>query len=195
MPYAKKLDTDIILNAGCAADLACTEHASEILNSISGKVYIPQIIHAEVKSAINDQPRLRRSTTNNWLIQILDTGLLTLASLETDAEWKEYSVLTQDHRLAHQRIGATIRILAKHRNWIVVCNDYHTMGQLDKHTPPGRYVSTIDLVKHWYDQHDKPPEQIGSILSRLLNVHYAPMQNHPLYDWWRENIVIRREEG
>lgn len=195
MPYANKIDTDIILSAGCAADLACTEHASEILNSISGKVYIPQIIHAEVKSAINDQLRLRRSTTDNWLIQIFDTGLLTLASLEIDTEWEEFYLLTQDHRLAHQRVGATIRTLAKHRNWIVVCNDHHTMTQLDEQRPPGRYISTIDLVKNWHDQHDKQPEQTSSILSRLLNVHYTPMQNHPLYHWWRENIATQQEGG
>lgn len=194
MPYAEEIDTDIILNTGCAIDVACTEHAPEILKSIPGMVFFPKIVYAEVIPAVSEQSRVRRSTTDDWLVQIFDTDLLSFASLETDAEWEEFYLLTQDHRLAQQRVGATICTLAKHRNWIVVCNDHHTMAQLDEQTPPGRYVSTIDLVKQWRDRQDEPPDQTGRILSRLLNIHYKPAQNHPLYPWWQENIATLREE-
>lgn len=192
MPYAQDLDVDLILTTGVTRDLLNTGFVEQILEALPSIAYFPLQVYEDYRSR-NVELNKRGLTDPDQdfldnLLNLVDQDLLSLADLESDEEFRDFSTRTSDYRLPKQRFGAIVCVLAKHRNWIVACNDKKTINVLSTFKPEGRYAAGIDLIKNCAELGHIDQTDIHQILTRLQDVKIIPSNSHPHYLWWKNKM-------
>ena len=191
MPYAKEIDVDLILTTGVIRDLIATGFVEQILNTIPATNFPLQVYEDyHSRNEIQSKQNFTNSDQDflNNLYNLVDKDLLSLADLKSDEEFHDFSSQTWDSRLPKQRFGAIICGLAKHRKWIVACNDRKTMNLLNTFNPKSRYVTAIDLIKNWTDLAYVDQFDLHQVLAKLKSVNIVPVNSHPHYSWWKNKI-------
>lgn len=171
MPYAQDIDIDLVLTTGVIRDLLVTGFCEQILNTLPSVVHFPLQVYEDYRSRneIHNE-RNRPDPDQNFLESLTELNkmnLLSLAELESDEEFHEFSIQTSDYRLPKQRFGALVGVLAKHRKWIVACNDRKTMNMLNAFNPKGRYVTGLDLIRTWADLPHVNQSDAHQVFSKL----------------------------
>lgn len=170
----------ILLDACCVLTLFASQRFTEILAAVPARFAISArvkreslfVSRAPVPTPLDLQPSV-------------DTGIITVWSLDTDAEMAEFV------RLAGQLDDgeAETVALAVLRGVEVATDDRKARRVLQAHPARPRLHSTTSLVKHWADTTPVPPAEPSQAL-RLIQADatFRPGRNDPLRPWW-ESIL------
>lgn len=76
--------------------------------------------------------------------------------------------------------------IAVHRDWAIGSDDRRAIAFFAKVAPQLQRISTLELMKHWADTTEQPPDAVRAALRNVrAREKYEPHVTHPLYAWWR----------
>jgi len=125
------------------------------------------------------------------LQQMLNAGLLVMASLTSEAE----EAMMIDLAAVLEDDEATTAALSQLRGRAIGVDGPATTALLRQHLPDIQIVSTPILIQHWIE-YSRPLSR--ALRAALQNIHqgtgYAPPVHHPLYPWWQEVLETTTNE-
>jgi len=166
--------------------------------AILGALPVPTIIARVVYNQEQPLRILRENKEGEGLVvehidlqPILNTGLLVMASLTSEAEYAkmvDLATVLEDGE-------AITAALALQRRWAIGVDGPATTALLRQHLPDVQIVSTPILIQQWVER-SRPPSR--ALRAALQNMHqgtgYAPPVHHPLYPWWQEVLDTTKDE-
>lgn len=182
MPLSFLHDT-LILDATCVINLYASGHIEEILGTIPRTVTVAAYVYS--KEALWVYGNLHRQGQREpiMLQPLIDSGLIKVVTIETEAEAETLAVLSMKIRGQGE---ASTGAIAINRNWAIATDDGKARRLFQGMAGHLQLIYTLELLTHWVDVSNPPVAVINKALQSIRHrAAYAPQQNHPLYEWWR----------
>jgi hypothetical protein len=174
----------IILDACCIINLYASRQFGNILESIPTSVAVATYVREEEARKIYGGPD-EDVTQREEPIDLqpsIDSGLLVLVSPDSEAENVTYVNFAASLDDGEAITGA----IAVHRDWAIGSDDRRAIAFFAKVAPQLQRISTLELMKHWVDTTEQPPNAVRAALRNVrARAKYEPHTKHPLYAWWR----------
>ena len=180
-PETTFLYDSIILDADCTINLYASGQIKDILSIIPGTVFIADYVFTEeVKWIYNGPERERKSIE---LQPFVDNGLLTVVSLESEAE--EISFIDLAATIGNDGESITGAI-ASQRGWAIGTDDRKAQTVFAEVIPDVQVITTPEFIKYWFDSTQPVLDVMHTTLQNIrTQAKYEPGKSHPLYTWWQ----------
>ncbi len=179
----------IILDACCVINLYATGRIHQILGSISETVAVAHYVKEKEILSVYDGPRGNERSVKKVieLDPLITDGSLIVISPSLE-ELNTYVNLAFEIDDGEAYTGA----IAIHREWALATDDKKTIHVINKILPEVPILSTLELVKHWTEITNAPPEIVSELLQDIKKkAIYEPHRSHQLYDWWKSYMDLR----
>jgi hypothetical protein len=183
----------VILNACCLRNIYASGCMVAILEALPIPTMIARIVYEEQPLRILRENQEREGFVMEHidLQQMLNAGLLVMASLTSEAE----EAMMIDLAAVLEDDEATTAALSQLRGRAIGVDGPATTALLRQHLPDIQIVSTPILIQHWIE-YSRPLSR--ALRAALQNIHqgtgYAPPVHHPLYPWWQEVLETTTNE-
>lgn len=170
-----------ILDACCLINLFSAGNTTDILRSLVGGVFVPDIVIGESLYIRRPDPADEAAIAAEAidLSAPLSEGLLEECRLEDEAEFREFvrfAAVLDDGE-------AACLALARCRGWVVATDDRKAIRVAGADRIA--VVTTPELVKEWADGCGASDEAVGRAIRNIERfARFAPRQGAPLWEWW-----------
>lgn len=170
----------IILDACCAINLCASGRMQEILECLEKVVVIADYVCENEVLTIRSFDSGAEEPIN--LQPFIDEGLLTVASLNSEAEEITFVNFAAEVDDGEAITGA----IALHRDWAVGSDDRAAINILRRLAPQQQIVTTPELIKYWADSASPARDMIADTLRAVrYRGKYEPSRDHFLHGWWQ----------
>jgi hypothetical protein len=154
----------------------------DMLESIDEQATITDLVYEtealSVYETSGDPPKARRID----LQLLVNLGLLLIVSPDTEVEQNSFvdfaAVLDDGEALTGAVAGC--------RDWAIATDDKKARRVFRERLPHVQLISTPELVKHWVDNAEPPPDVVVDVLRSIeIGAQYRPSPGDPLSNWWR----------
>ncbi len=166
----------LILDANCLINLYASGCMGDILR------YIPKIFTLTDYVQQAEALFIRNPQETINLQPLIDSGLLTIVSLESETEELQFINLASDLDDGEAMTGA----IALQRHWVIATDEQKARAILALVMPASHIVTTLELVKYWADNQQIDFVTIQFVLQQIRRrARYMPPKTHVLYSWWQ----------
>ncbi len=168
----------IILDACCIISLYASGKMRPILEAIPKSLSVAAYVKDNEALNIYIRPNNKEAID---LEPFINDNILLVVDIETEEEKNTYIDLSMKLDDGEAITGA----IALNRNWAMATDDAATTRLLQSGISDIALVSTLELVKNWFEVNKENEEIVRETLSNIrVRGKYEPNRNHPLRGWW-----------
>jgi hypothetical protein len=177
--------TTLILDADCVISLYASGQMGAVLAAIPRSITVATYVAEREALWIWGEPDSAgvRPQEPIQLQPFIDQGLLHLVKIDSDEEAEVFATFAAKIRGQGEAITGAI---AYCRQWAIVVDDKKARRLFTQYAPHLQLLYALDLVKHWADATNVPPDMITETLYNIRRrATYFPAADHPLISWWQ----------
>jgi predicted nucleic acid-binding protein len=182
----------LILDANSIISLYASRKMDRILTTIEETAAVASYVYEHEALWVYGGSDLDENPVRDPVLlkEMIDAGLLTIVSIETEAEAEILVTLSAHSRSGHSYKGQgelVTAAMAIHRNWAVVTDDRRARRLIREYNENLQLIHTLELIKHWVDVTHPESETISAVLQSIrTGASYSPRKLNPLYEWWHK---------
>lgn len=181
----------VILDASTVINLYATKRMTEIVRAVPAQcavsTYVKQREALAVYEGAGIEGERKRIPIDlehmiaNKLLYLCDHNLSSITN-------RIVELAGEGIRGMGEKICAAIAI---EYDWAVALDDYSATVKLNRLMPGMQTITSLDILKYWYDQEDVSVSELNEVLLNLqLRGNYVISKKHHLFYWEKKYLEI-----
>ena len=169
----------VVLDACCLINIHASGYFRQIAEAAPVQLVVTKVVWEEEALTL----RQIEENSDDDIVgteQIIE--IVPLSDMETETFVTYAAILGDDGEAASCA-------LAFSKKWGIATDDRAAIRFCTTNAPNIQIVTTLELVKHWSEEHKPTASDVSKALEHIRNkARYAPSPTHSLYDWWNRAI-------